>query len=91
MFLFRASSSILPLIVQLLKDDSSDVRLNVISKLEVILGVVGIEELSSSLIPAIITLVEDKKWRVRQTIIEYIPDLAQTLVNTPTIDFSLCL
>lgn len=70
----------MPLIVQLLNDESSEVRLNIISKLEIILGVVGISDLTSSLLPAIIKLVEDKQWRVRQTIIEYIPDLAVHLV-----------
>lgn len=71
----------MPLIVQLLNDESSEVRLNIISKLEIILGVVGISDLTSSLLPAIIKLVEDKQWRVRQTIIEYIPDLAMHLVS----------
>lgn len=68
------------MILQFLRDDSSEVRLNVISKLDVIVGVMGIEQLSTSLLPAIVTLAEDRQWRVRQTIIEYIPDLIAHLV-----------
>jgi len=70
---------LLPLFLQLLKDDFPEVRLNVISKLETVNNVIGIDLLSENLLPAIVELAEDKSWRVRQAIIEYIPPLAKQL------------
>lgn len=70
---------LLPLFLQLLKDEFSDVRLNLIGKLDMVNEVIGIDRLSQALLPAIMTLAEDKQWRVRQAIIEYIPLLAQQL------------
>jgi len=70
---------LLPLFLQLLKDDFPEVRLNIISKLETVNSVIGIELLSENLLPAIVELAEDKSWRVRQAIIEYIPLLANQL------------
>jgi HEAT repeat len=73
--------------LQLLKDEASEVRLNIISKLDkvndgfaLLTVVIGIELLSQSLLPAIIALAEDKQWRVRLAIIENIPLLANQLV-----------
>ena len=81
--------------LQMLKDEFPDVRLHIISKLELVndgtsytpqnqstqanLIVIGIELLSQSLLPAIVQLAEDKQWRVRLAIIEYIPLLASQL------------
>ena len=70
---------LLPLFLQLLKDDFHEVRLNIISKLETVNQVIGIELLSQSLLPAIVELAEDKQWRVRLAIIEHIPLLATQL------------
>ena len=70
---------LLPLFLQLLKDEYPDVRLNIISRLEQVNQVIGIVLLSQSLLPAIIELAEDKQWRVRQAIIENIPLLAHQL------------
>jgi serine/threonine-protein phosphatase 2A regulatory subunit A len=79
----------------MLKDEFPDVRLNIISKLELVnngmqlycnieslsnsCAVIGIELLSQSLLPAIVQLAEDKQWRVRLAIIEYVPLLASQL------------
>lgn len=81
--------------LQMLKDEFPDVRLHIISKLEMVnkgkkepgslcltiltIIVIGIELLSQSLLPAIVQLAEDKQWRVRLAIIEYIPLLASQL------------
>ncbi|KAK0558114.1 protein phosphatase 2A structural subunit [Tilletia horrida] len=70
---------LLPLFLQLLKDEFPDVRLNIISKLEQVNAVIGIDLLSQSLFPAIVELAEDKQWRVRQAIIDYMPLLANQL------------
>ncbi|RHY43581.1 hypothetical protein DYB30_001635, partial [Aphanomyces astaci] len=63
----------------LLSDESSEVRLNIISNLEKVNDVVGIDQLSQSLLPAIVQLAEDRQWRVRLAIIEFIPTLASQL------------
>ncbi|OAL63444.1 phosphatase 2a 65kd regulatory sububit [Trichophyton rubrum] len=63
----------------MLKDEFPDVRLHIISKLELVNKVIGIDLLSQSLLPAIVQLAEDKQWRVRLAIIEYIPLLASQL------------
>lgn len=63
----------------LLKDEFPDVRLNIISKLEQVNTVIGVEMLAVELLPAIKELAEDKHWRVRLAIIEYIPVLAQQM------------
>jgi serine/threonine-protein phosphatase 2A regulatory subunit A len=80
--------------LQMLKDEFPDVRLHIISKLELVnqglltvslwtssltKTVIGIDLLSQSLLPAIVQLAEDKQWRVRLAIIEYIPLLASQL------------
>lgn len=71
---------LLPMFLQLLKDEFPDVRLNIISRLDAVNKVIGIELLSQSLLPAIVELAEDSQWRVRLAIIEYIPLLAKQLV-----------
>lgn len=70
---------LLPLFLQLLKDSNADVRLNLISKLETVNQVIGVDLLSLSLLPAICELAMDKKWRVRLAIIKQIPQLAKQL------------
>lgn len=54
-------------------------RLNVISSLDAINGVIGVDLLSQSLLPAIVELAEDTKWRVRLAVLEHIPMLAKQL------------
>ncbi|KAJ6669997.1 SERINE/THREONINE-PROTEIN PHOSPHATASE PP2A 65 KDA REGULATORY SUBUNIT, partial [Salix viminalis] len=70
---------LLPIFLSLLKDEFPDVRLNIISKLDQVNQVIGIDLLSQSLLPAIVELAEDRHWRVRLAIIEYIPLLASQL------------
>jgi len=70
---------LLPLFLTQLKDECAEVRLNIISNLESVNEVIGIEQLSASLLPAIVELAEDAKWRVRLAIIEYMPLLAGQL------------
>lgn len=65
--------------LQMLKDEFPEVRLHIISKLELVNQVIGIDLLSQSLLPAIVQLAEDKQWRVRLAIIDYIPLLASQL------------
>ena len=60
----------------LLKDEFPEVRLNIISKLDQVNQVIGVDLLSQELLPAIKDLAEDIHWRVRLAIIEYVPLLA---------------
>ena len=71
---------LLDLFLKLLQDEFYEVRLSVISRLDGINQVVGIELLSDSLLPAIIQLAEERQWRVRLAIINFIPLLAKQLV-----------
>ncbi|KFH40895.1 Protein phosphatase PP2A regulatory subunit A-like protein [Hapsidospora chrysogenum ATCC 11550] len=75
----RTIDHLLPMFLQMLKDEFPEVRLHIISKLELVNQVIGIDLLSQALLPAIIQLAEDKQWRVRLAIIEYIPLLAGQL------------
>ncbi|KAK4468262.1 hypothetical protein MN116_008416 [Schistosoma mekongi] len=70
---------LLPIFLAQLNDDNPEVRLNVISNLEQVNSVIGIDHLATSLLPAIVQLAEDPKWRVRLAIIEYMPLLAEQL------------
>ena len=70
---------LLPLFLQLLRDESSEVRLNVISRLEVVSGVLGVDQIAHSLLPAVMELAQDQQWRVRLAVIQYMPLLAQQL------------
>ena len=74
-----AINDLLDLFLRLLKDEVPEVRLNIISKLDAVNKVIGIEVLTQPLLPAIVELAEDKLWRVRLAIIEYVPLLAGQL------------
>jgi len=73
------NKQLLPIFLELLKDDWPDVRLGVIGKLDALNAVIGIQALSDSLLPAIQELSDDKHWRVRLAIIGHIPLLAAQL------------
>ena len=74
--MFSTIEHLLPLFLNQLKDECPEVRLNIISNLDCVNEVIGIQQLSQSLLPAIVELAEDTKWRVRLAIIEYMPLLA---------------
>lgn len=56
-------ADLVPPILLLLRDTTSEVRLNVISSLDILNEVIGVDLLSQSLLPAILDLAEDGKWR----------------------------
>uniref|UniRef100_A0A1I7XUN7 Protein phosphatase PP2A regulatory subunit A n=1 Tax=Heterorhabditis bacteriophora TaxID=37862 RepID=A0A1I7XUN7_HETBA len=70
---------LLPIYMQLLKDSTAEVRLNIISSLDKVNEVIGASQLSQSLLPAIVELAEDSKWRVRLAIVQFMPLLAAQL------------
>lgn len=54
---------LVPPILLLLRDAASEVRLNLISSLESLNQVIGVDLLSQSLLPAIVDIAQDGKWR----------------------------
>mmetsp|Transcript_18026 Transcript_18026/g.37128 ORF Transcript_18026/g.37128 Transcript_18026/m.37128 type:complete len:583 (+) Transcript_18026:215-1963(+) len=72
-------ASVLPIILTLLRDEYPDVRLNIISNLQEVSSIIGIQLLQKNLLPAIVALAEDRHWRVRLAIINYFPLLAKQL------------
>ena len=81
----------MPLFLNQLKDECPEVRLNIISNLDCVNEVIGIQQLSQSLLPAIVELAEDTKWRVRLAIIEYMPLLAGKAALLLTSSYRICL
>jgi len=73
------TEGLLPIMLALLRDEDSEVRLRLISGLGKLNAVVGLSLLSQSLLPAVMDLAEDGKWRVRLAIIHEVPRLATTL------------
>lgn len=69
-------SAVLPILQELLKDDNSEVRLNVASNMHKLGTTVGAELLSSALITTLTTMTKDAQWRVRMAVFELIGDLA---------------
>lgn len=56
---------ILPIFLVLLKDESSEVRLNLFKRLDDLNHVIGIEKLETSLIPSLEELSKEKNWRLK--------------------------
>lgn len=67
---------VLPILNELLKDENSEVKLNVVSGLVKIANVVGNELLTTSLLTNLANMTKDPQWRVRMGIFELIADLA---------------
>jgi len=71
---------ILPVFSNLLKDQDSEVRINLFKKLGDITKVLGVETLLNSITPAFQELLNEKNWRVRKSALEYLPILAKQIV-----------
>jgi serine/threonine-protein phosphatase 2A regulatory subunit A len=65
---------LVPPILLLLRDAASEVRLNLISSLESLNEVIGVDLLSQSLLPAIVDIAQDGKWR-------YVTSKAETITS----------
>lgn len=70
---------ILPIFLAMLRDESSDVRLNLFKRVEDLNMVLGIENLSQSIIPALTELSQDKNWRIKLSVVELFPTLGRQL------------
>jgi len=67
---------ILPIFLTLLRDECSDVRLNLFKRLDDLNKVIGLENLQQSIVPALKELSEDKNWRIKLRVVELYPALA---------------
>ena len=70
---------ILPIFLNLLRDENSEVRLNLFKRLEDLNKVIGIEELQQSIIPSLTELSHDKSWRIKLSVVKQMPVLATQL------------
>ena len=61
---------ILPIFLSLLRDENSEVRLNLFKRLEYLNEVIGIEDLEQSIIPSLTELSQDKNWRIKLSVVE---------------------
>lgn len=66
----------LPILTELLKDDNSEVRLNVVQNLIKIADIVSVDLISPSFITILQNLTKDSQWRVRMGAIELVGDLS---------------
>ena len=66
-------------IMQCLRDEASEVRLNVLGNLRGFTDVLGIDLVLSSIVPTIISLSSDKQWRVRESVAARMPLLAEVV------------
>jgi serine/threonine-protein phosphatase 2A regulatory subunit A len=66
---------LLPLVLDLLKDDFHNVRLNVVCGAGHLCEVLGLEVMVQSLLASVQSLIMDNQWRIRLAVIEQIPRL----------------
>lgn len=74
-----AAKVLTPLILQLCKDDASEVRNNVVDHIDLVAEAVGPTGLQNSILPALLELCKDPKWRVRMAVINKASLLAKHL------------
>jgi len=72
-------ASVMPLIMQFLRDDSPDVKLRTLEGLPRVVGGVGARFLQESVLPQLLALGNDPLWRVRERVIAQLPLLAEQL------------
>mmetsp|Transcript_35912 Transcript_35912/g.55145 ORF Transcript_35912/g.55145 Transcript_35912/m.55145 type:complete len:93 (-) Transcript_35912:551-829(-) len=70
------SQKVLPILMELLKDDNSEVKLNVVGGMVKIANVIGAEMLTQPLLAILSNMTKDGQWRVRMGVFELIADLA---------------
>merc|ERR1712166_448804 len=64
------------ILIELMKDDNAEVRLNVVQNLIKVADVVQQELLSSQFLSIISNITKDAQWRVRMAVIELVGDMA---------------
>jgi serine/threonine-protein phosphatase 2A regulatory subunit A len=71
------SSKIIPILMDLLKDENSEVKMNVCNGLQKVAQVVGPEILSANFLTTITTMTKETQWRVRQSVFELVAELSK--------------
>ena len=69
------SQKVLPILMELLKDDNSEVKLNVVENLNKIAKVLGPDLLTAQFITSLSNMTKDAQWRVRYSVFELIGNL----------------
>lgn len=68
---------IMPILLELLKDDNSEVKMNVCNGLIKVSSVVGPDVLSPTFIAQITPMTKEGQWRVRMAVFELIGELSK--------------
>lgn len=68
---------IMPILLELIKDENADVRLNVSSGLFKVAQIVGPDILSPQFLTTLTNMTKDAQWRVRMAVFELIGDLSK--------------
>ncbi len=76
----KTSDFIFPIFLNLIKDESHDIRMTIIKSLDRLNEVLNIDVLLPSLIPSLVEIASNKSWRVRIQITESIPVMARIMV-----------
>jgi len=77
----KTSDFIFPIFLNLIKDESHDIRMTIIKSLDRLNEVLNIDVLLPSLIPSLVEIASNKSWRVRIQITESIPVMARIMVK----------
>lgn len=72
---------VLQIFLVLLRDEFSEVRVNLFKHLDDLTKVIDIDSLSQSVLPALNDLAEDKNWRTRAAAVEFLPFFAKKMVR----------
>ena len=69
------TQKILPILIDLLKDDIAEVKLNVITNIGKVSNIVGQDFFTKDILTIISGLTKDGQWRVRMSVFQLIADL----------------
>ena len=77
----KTNEYIFPIFLNLIKDESHDIRMTLIKTLDRLHEVINIDIFVQSIIPSLLEIANNKSWRIRIQITESIPVLARILVK----------
>jgi len=73
---YYSLTKVMPILTELLKDENSEVRLNVVQNLVKLADVIGQDLLSPSFCQILSGMTKDAQWRVRMGVFELVGDLS---------------
>lgn len=71
------NTKIMPILMDLLKDDNSEVKMNVCNGLQKVALVIGPDVLSAAFINTLTTMTKEAQWRVRMAVFELVGELSK--------------